>query len=106
VFHGSVPGVGVTDPSVSMASTATGNGYWVLGADGGIFSFGDAVFHGSVPGIGCEDATGVELAATSTGLGYYVLSSDGKVFPFGDAPGFGDPSGLGVRAVDLAVIAG
>ena len=106
VFHGSVPGLGVRANAILMALTPDHAGYWVLGSDGGVFTFGDAVFHGSVPGIGCEDATGVELAATSTGLGYYVLSSDGKVFPFGDAPGFGDPSGLGVRAVDLAVIAG
>ena len=29
-------------PIVGIASTPTGNGYWMLGADGGVFAFGDA----------------------------------------------------------------
>ena len=34
-----------------MAATPTGNGYWFVASDGGIFSFGDAVFHGSTGAI-------------------------------------------------------
>jgi hypothetical protein len=30
-----------------MADTRDGGGYWMVGADGGIFSFGDAHFYGS-----------------------------------------------------------
>jgi hypothetical protein len=30
-----------------MASTPSGNGYWLVASDGGIFSFGDATFHGA-----------------------------------------------------------
>jgi hypothetical protein len=30
-----------------MAATPDGHGYWLVAADGGIFSFGDAGFHGS-----------------------------------------------------------
>jgi hypothetical protein len=30
-----------------MAGTPTGKGYWFVGADGGIFTFGDALFDGS-----------------------------------------------------------
>ena len=33
-------------PIVGMAATPDGGGYWLVGADGGVFSFGDAVFHG------------------------------------------------------------
>jgi hypothetical protein len=32
--------------------TPTGDGYWILGADGGLFSFGDAPFLGSTGGQG------------------------------------------------------
>jgi hypothetical protein len=32
---------------VGMAATPTGKGYWLVAADGGIFTFGDAVFAGS-----------------------------------------------------------
>ena len=28
-----------------------GNGYWLVGADGGVFAFGDAAFHGSLGGL-------------------------------------------------------
>ena len=34
-----------------MAASATGNGYWLVASDGGIFTFGDAVFSGSVAGL-------------------------------------------------------
>ncbi|MHB8287723.1 MAG: hypothetical protein ACYDEY_00500 [Acidimicrobiales bacterium] len=30
-----------------MAATSDGKGYWLVGSDGGIFSFGDAKFYGS-----------------------------------------------------------
>ena len=33
-----------------MAPSASGNGYWLVASDGGIFSFGDATFHGSMGG--------------------------------------------------------
>ena len=34
-------------PIISITTTTTGAGYWLLGADGGIFSFGNAKFFGS-----------------------------------------------------------
>ncbi|MHB1721018.1 MAG: hypothetical protein ACYCV1_12995, partial [Acidimicrobiales bacterium] len=33
---------------VGMAPTPDGHGYWLVGADGGVFSFGDASFYGSM----------------------------------------------------------
>ena len=35
---------------VGVAATADGGGYWEVGADGGIFAFGDAAFSGSMSG--------------------------------------------------------
>jgi hypothetical protein len=37
----------LNQPIVGMASSPTGQGYWLVAADGGIFSFGDAHFYGS-----------------------------------------------------------
>ncbi|MHB8220786.1 MAG: hypothetical protein ACYDHU_10780, partial [Acidimicrobiales bacterium] len=34
-------------PIVGMAPTPTGQGYWLVASDGGIFSFGAARFYGS-----------------------------------------------------------
>ncbi|MHB1534133.1 MAG: hypothetical protein ACYC1D_05885 [Acidimicrobiales bacterium] len=48
-FFGSLPGLGIAPaaPIVGIAATPDGGGYWLLGADGGVFSFGDARFQGS-----------------------------------------------------------
>ncbi|MDP9403683.1 MAG: hypothetical protein M3P85_10200, partial [Actinomycetota bacterium] len=37
----------LNQPIVGMAATPSGRGYWLVGADGGVFAFGDAVFAGS-----------------------------------------------------------
>jgi hypothetical protein len=37
-------------PVVGMAATPDGAGYWVVGSDGGVFTFGDAPFDGSATG--------------------------------------------------------
>jgi hypothetical protein len=33
-----------------MAATPDGTGYWLVAADGGVFSYGDAGFYGSTGG--------------------------------------------------------
>jgi len=38
----------VNAPIVGMAATPTGNGYWLVAADGGVFAFGDARYLGNV----------------------------------------------------------
>ena len=40
-----------TSPIVFGQSTSTGNGYWEFGADGGVFTYGDAPFKGSLGGL-------------------------------------------------------
>lgn len=35
-------------PCVGIAATPTGKGYWLVGADYGVFAFGDAVFYGNI----------------------------------------------------------
>ena len=48
-FFGSLPSLGITPnaPIVGIGATPDGGGYWLLGADGGVFTFGDATFFGS-----------------------------------------------------------
>ena len=47
---GSTGNIRLNKPVVGMASTPTGNGYWLDATDGGIFAFGDAPFMGSMGG--------------------------------------------------------
>jgi hypothetical protein len=71
-------------PIVGMAATPTGRGYWLVAADGGIFSFGDARFHGSTGNLRLAQPV-VGMAATPTGRGYSLIAADGGVFTFGNA---------------------
>ncbi|MGH9030425.1 MAG: hypothetical protein ACRDV4_12525 [Acidimicrobiales bacterium] len=47
----SVPGLKINVSNiVGIATTPDGGGYWLVGSDGGVFSFGDAKFFGSMGG--------------------------------------------------------
>lgn len=48
-YEGSLAGDGVTPaaPIDDVVGAPSGTGYWLLGADGGVFAFGDAGFYGS-----------------------------------------------------------
>ncbi|HEY2301237.1 MAG TPA: serine hydrolase [Acidimicrobiales bacterium] len=74
-----------TAPVVGMATTPDGGGYWLVGSDGGVFTFGDARFFGSLGALRLN-APVVGVAATPDGGGYWLVGSDGGVFTFGDAP--------------------
>ena len=75
-----------------MAPTPTGDGYWLVASDGGIFTFGDAGFHGSTGNIALNKPI-VGMAATPTGAGYWLVASDGGIFTFGDAGFYGSHAG-------------
>jgi hypothetical protein len=77
-----------------MAATPGGSGYWLLGRDGGIFTFGDAKFYGST-GSRRLNAPVNAMSATSTGHGYWLQALDGGIFTFGDASYAGSLPGLG-----------
>src|SRR5438034_1374165 len=82
------------DLAVSDDTTApdpTGEGYWLVGADGGVFAF-DAPFLGPA-GVPAPSSPVVGIAATPSGHGYWVAGSDGGVFAYGDAAYLGGMSG-------------
>jgi hypothetical protein len=89
---------------VGMSATPDGKGYWLVGSDGGVFSFGDAVFHGGTGGTHLN-APIVGMAATLDGGGYWLVGSDGGVFSFGDAVFHGGTGGTRLNApvVGMAV---
>ncbi|MGH9012086.1 MAG: N-acetylmuramoyl-L-alanine amidase, partial [Acidimicrobiia bacterium] len=88
-------------PTVAIAASPDGKGYWLLGRDGGVFSFG-VPFHGSV-GDRQPYGKAVELRPTDSGAGYYVAGTDGAVFAFGDADRRRErPAGGAESIVDVA----
>ncbi len=84
--------VAVNAPPVGIAATSDGGGYWLVAADGGVFSFGDAAFYGSMGGKPLNQPV-VGIAATPDGKGYWEVAADGGIFNFGDAAFYGSMGG-------------
>ena len=73
----------INSPVVAIERTPTGLGYWLVSADGGVFSFGDAKFYGSTGNIKLNKPI-VGMVVSETGQGYGLVAADGGVFAFGD----------------------
>ncbi|HEY1697098.1 MAG TPA: hypothetical protein VGG39_33290 [Polyangiaceae bacterium] len=101
LFHGSATGISVA-PIVGAATTASGQGYWLVARDGGVFTYGDAAFAGSLGGMGIGNIVG--MAANPAGPGYWLVGADGGVFAFG-APFGGSLPGAGITVSDVVGIA-
>jgi hypothetical protein len=112
-FHGSIPGLGIAPagsgnpnslsaPIVGMVPSADGGGYFMVGADGGVFAFGDAHFSGSCPSIGACSGAAVAVMPDASGNGYWLVTTNGNVYAFGDAPSFGQPPAF-INSVTSAV---
>ncbi|MHB1511444.1 MAG: hypothetical protein ACYCZ8_18225 [Acidimicrobiales bacterium] len=79
---------------VGASPLANGRGYYLVAADGSVYSFGAAPFLGSMYGRYANGTiTGIAVAP---GRGYYLVSSRGSVWNFG-APFFGSRRGLYVN---------
>ena len=63
------------------------SGYWMVGATGKVFAFGDAQHLGdlSAVNIGAGNRV-VDIEPTSDYRGYWILVSNGNVYSFGNAP--------------------
>jgi hypothetical protein len=101
-FYGSIPGLGfapagsfsskrLNAPIVGVVPSVDGGGYFMVAADGGVFTFGDARFEGSCPSIGGCSGTAVAVMPDATGNGYWLVTSTGRVYAFGDAVSYGAP---------------
>ncbi len=94
-------------PIVGITSTPSGNGYWLVGADGGVFNFGSAKFLGSTYSYGITGLSGSHplnapvtgLISTPNGNGYWLVGADGGVFNFGSAKFLGSSYSSFGRAI-------
>jgi len=116
-FLGSVPGalsaIGLSaadlaGPIIAMAHVDGGRGYYLFGADGGVFAFGSAPFRGSLPSIGDARQEGANEIVGAIGWrtqpGYALVSSSGAVASFG-GPDYGDLAGYALSEPIVAVAA-
>ncbi|MHB1733840.1 MAG: hypothetical protein ACYCU8_10405 [Ferrimicrobium acidiphilum] len=94
-------------PIVGIQSTPDGKGYWMVGADGGVFNFGNAGFYGSTYSLGLNGLSGshplvsavVGIVPTASGQGYWLATKAGFVYDFGSANFLGDTSSLGITGL-------
>jgi hypothetical protein len=71
-----------------MAATPDGRGYWMVAADGGVFTFGDARYYGSA----ARDNIGTwvtGIAPSAGGDGYWLVAATAGVLSYGDAVFYG-----------------
>ena len=97
-----------------MAATVDGGGYWLVGADGGVLSFGDAGFHGSAAGVdlgapvvGMTALDAVNSPPTITSIAPTSGPSTGGTTVAINGTGLGGATSVtfgGVAAVNLRVI--
>jgi hypothetical protein len=85
----------VGSPTTTSAQTSAGHGYWLVGSDGGIFTFGSAQFYGSTGALTLQRPV-VGMTPTGNRGGYWLVASDGGIFSFGNAAYFGSIPGLGI----------
>ena len=83
-----------TPPAPSVPTST--HGYWLVGSDGGIFTFGSAQFYGSTGSLALQRPV-VGIVPTKDDGGYWLDASDGGVFSFGDTQFYGSIPGLGLR---------
>ncbi len=78
-------------------------GYWQVGSDGGVFTFGSAGFYGSTGSMKLNKPV-VGMAETPDHRGYWLVASDGGVFAFGDAGFHGSTGSMTLNKPIVAMV--
>ena len=93
------PATASGSPSASTFTDSfvpSARGYWLVGSDGGIFSFGGAQFYGSTGSLHLQRPV-VGIVPTADHAGYWLDASDGGVFSYGDTQFYGSIPGIGLH---------
>ncbi len=80
----------------SPATPPPPHGYWLVGSDGGIFTFGATQFYGSTGSLRLQRPV-VGITPTANRGGYWLVASDGGIFAFGNAGYHGSIPGSGLN---------
>ena len=82
-------------PATSAPYRIAPEGYWLVGSDGGIFTFGNASFYGSTGNLHLNRPV-VGITVNTNRTGYWLDASDGGVFSFGSTQFYGSIPGIGL----------
>jgi hypothetical protein len=95
-------GASAISSGVTVPATAA-TGYWTVGGDGGVFSFGPN-FYGSTGNLKLNQPV-FAITSTSDGKGYWFVARDGGVFTYGDGVFHGSVPALGVQVTNIVGMA-
>jgi hypothetical protein len=107
---GDATGLDLNAQMIDMATDqADGEGFWLLGTDGGVFAF-DTGFYGSTGGMTLNSPVigmaAAPVTSTLDGKGYWFVALDGGVFAYGpDAAFMGSMGGQKLNAPVVAMAA-
>ncbi len=83
----------ITPPPPTTGASSGGTGYWMLGADGKVYPFGEAGKHGDavapLAASGPARVNAADVEPTPSGNGYWLVDARGVVHHFGDAKALG-----------------
>ena len=100
VSYGSPAGLALTAPIVALVPTPDRKGYWMVGADGGVFTYGDAALL-RLDRCRCTSTSrSWAWPPRSDGKGYWLVAADGGVFAYGDAAFQGSLGGTRAQRPD------
>ena len=77
---------------IETAPVASNEGFWLLGKDGGVFSFGTAKYYGSIGYLGGARQV-VSMAADPDHEGYWFVGPDGGIYAY-KAPFWGSTGNI------------
>ncbi len=100
---GAGPGPASARSNSVMAPTTSSSGYWLVGGDGGVFSYGTH-FYGSTGNLKLNQPV-FAITSTKDGKGYWFVARDGGVFSYGDAKYHGSVPSVGVHVTDIVGMA-
>lgn len=92
---GSLAGQPLPGQIVAIISSRDGLGYMMVGADGSVYSFGDAPYLGSMAGVKLTRPI-VGMAIDPRTGGYWLVASDGGIFAF-DAHFYGSTGSIRLK---------
>jgi len=74
-FEGSTGALHLVQPVQAMAATRDGGGYWLVGAGGTVYAFGDAPALGSAPApaVGSPAVIYAAITPTPSDRGFWLL---------------------------------
>ena len=102
-FTGTISSPTPPAPTPTPVASVASAGYWLVGSDGGIFTFGPS-FYGSANNVHLSQPE-VGMASTNDGKGYWLVAKDGGVLAYGDAGFHGSVPGLDEHVTNIVGIA-